>query len=82
VKDPDHGVRIQPVLVRIRCLAENGLTTLMVLHDFLSKRLVPLQDRPRLTWMYTGVNNIMRLHHRPGDIDEDLSHRIKAGWLK
>jgi hypothetical protein len=61
------------VLVRIRCLAENGLTTLMVLHDFLSKRLVPLQDRPRLTWMYTGVNDIMRLHHRPGSsLDEDL----------
>jgi hypothetical protein len=61
------------VLVRIRCLAENDLTTLMVLHDFLSKRLVPLQDRPRLTWMYTGVNDIMQLHHRPGSsLDEDL----------
>jgi hypothetical protein len=31
-----------PVLDRIQYLAENGLTSLMVLHDFLSKRLTPL----------------------------------------
>jgi hypothetical protein len=32
----------------------------MVLHDFLSKRLMPLQDRSHLpAWMYTGVNDIM-----------------------
>jgi hypothetical protein len=35
---------------------------LMVLHDFLSQHLAPLQDRShRPTWMYTGVNDIMRL---------------------
>jgi hypothetical protein len=39
----------------------------MVLHDFLSKHLVPLQDRShRLAWMYTGVNDIMRLDRGPG----------------
>jgi hypothetical protein len=31
-----------PVLDRIQYLAENGLTSLMVQHDFLSKRLAPL----------------------------------------
>jgi hypothetical protein len=31
-----------PVLDQIQYLAENGLTSLMVLHDFLSKRLAPL----------------------------------------
>jgi hypothetical protein len=46
----------------------------MVLHDFLSKCLTPLQDRPhRPTWMYTGVNDIMRLDYGPGSsLDEVL----------
>jgi hypothetical protein len=54
------------VLDRIQYLAENGLTLLMVLHDFLSKRLAPLQDQShRPAWMYTGVNDIMRLNRGP-----------------
>jgi hypothetical protein len=44
-KDPSLEPGFDPVLDRIQYLAENGLTSLMVLHDFLSKRLVPLQDR-------------------------------------
>jgi hypothetical protein len=55
------------VLERIQYLAENGLTSLMVLHDFLSKCLAPLQDwSHRPIWMYTRVNDIMRLDHGPG----------------
>jgi hypothetical protein len=39
----------------------------MVLHDFLSRRLTPLQDRAtRPAWMYTGVNDIMRLERGSG----------------
>jgi hypothetical protein len=61
------------VLDRIRHLAENGLTSLMVLHDFLSKHLTPLQDRPCPMWMYTGMNDIMRMDHELGSsLDEDL----------
>jgi hypothetical protein len=38
-----------------------------VLHDFLSKRLAPLQNRSHCpAWMYTGVNTIIRLDHGPG----------------
>jgi hypothetical protein len=45
----------------------------MVLHDFLSKCLTPLQDRPRPAWMYTGVNDIMWLDRRPrSSLDEVL----------
>jgi hypothetical protein len=45
----------------------------MVLHDFLSKRLAPLQDQPCTAWMYTGVNDIMRLDHTLGSsLDEVL----------
>jgi hypothetical protein len=41
-KDPGLEPSFNPVLDRIQYLAENGLTSLMVLHDFLSKRLTPL----------------------------------------
>jgi hypothetical protein len=61
------------VLDRIQYLVENGLTSLMVPHDFLSKRITPLQDRPRPAWMYTGVNDIMWLDHGLGSsLDEGL----------
>jgi hypothetical protein len=45
----------------------------MVLHDFRSKRLTLLQDWSGHTWMYTRVNDIMRLYRGPGSsLDEDL----------
>jgi hypothetical protein len=73
VKDPGLESGFNPVLDQIWYLAENGVTSLMVLHDFLSKRLAPLQDRSHPAWMYTGVNDIMRLDHGPGSsLDEDL----------
>jgi hypothetical protein len=51
-----------PVLDRIQYLVESDVTSLMVLHDFLSKRLTPLQDRAtRPAWMYTGER-----HHAAG----------------
>jgi hypothetical protein len=69
-----------PVLDRIQYLAENGLTSLMVLHDFLSKHLAPLQDRShRPAWMYTGVNDIMRLARGPGS---SLGDTLLAASLK
>jgi hypothetical protein len=42
VKDPGLGSSFDPVLDRIQYLAKNGLTPLMVLHDFLPRYLVPL----------------------------------------
>jgi hypothetical protein len=69
---PESG--FDPVLDRIQYLAHNGLTSLMVLHDFLSKRLTPLQDRSHHpAWMYTRVNDIMQLERRLGSsLDEAL----------
>jgi hypothetical protein len=46
------------MLGRIRILAESGLTTMMVLHDFVSKRIAPLQVRTHPAWLYTRVNNV------------------------
>jgi hypothetical protein len=69
-----------PVLDRIQYLAESGLTSLMVLHDFLSRRLAPLQDQAtRPAWMYTGVNDIMRLERGPGS---SLDGELLATCLK
>jgi hypothetical protein len=45
VRDPGLELGFNLVLDWIQYLAENGLTLLMVLHDFLSKCLAPLQDR-------------------------------------
>jgi hypothetical protein len=68
------------VLDRIQYLAENGQTLLMVLHNFLSKHLAPLQDRShRLAWMYTGVNDIMRLDRGSGS---SLGDTLLAASLK
>jgi hypothetical protein len=78
-----HGLEpgFDPVLDQIQYLAENGLTLLMVLHNFLSKCLVPLQDRSHHpAWMYTGVNDIMRLDCGPGSSQGDalLAASLKA----
>jgi hypothetical protein len=51
-----------------------------VLHDFLSKRLTPLQDRShRPAWMYTVVNDIMRLDRGLGS---SLGDTLLATSLK
>jgi hypothetical protein len=79
-KDPGLEPGFDPVLDRIQYLAENSLTSLMVLHNFLSKRLAPLQDRShRPAWMYTGVNDIMRLDCGPGS---SLGDALLAASLK
>jgi hypothetical protein len=68
------------VLDRIQYLAESGLTSLMVLHDFLSRRLAPLQDRAtHPAWMYTGMNDIMQLERGPGS---SLNGELLAACLK
>jgi hypothetical protein len=40
-QDPDLEPTYSPVLGRIWILAKSGLTPMMVLHDFMSKRIVP-----------------------------------------
>jgi hypothetical protein len=34
---------------------------MMVLHNYVSKRIAPLQEHTRPVWLYTGVNDITRL---------------------
>jgi hypothetical protein len=63
---------------RIRFLAENGLTSMLVLFDFLSKRVTPLQLRPCPAWMYTGENDATRPECGSGS---DLDPTVLAGML-
>jgi hypothetical protein len=65
-----HGARGD-----IRILPESGLTPMMVLHDYMSKRITPLQERTRLAWLYTGVNDVTWLER--GD-ESTLSEEVLA----
>ena len=63
--------RMCPVLNRIDDLHQAGLTSVMVVADYLRRRLVPLRERARFTWMYTGLNDITRTHIGvEGDLEE------------
>jgi hypothetical protein len=44
---PDMQQANRPMIRRIQFLAKNGLTSMMVLFDFLSKCIAPLQQRAR-----------------------------------
>jgi hypothetical protein len=55
-----------PVLGRIQILAEKGLTSMMVLHDYVSKCITPLQEHTCLAWLYTRVNDVTWLERGNG----------------
>jgi hypothetical protein len=44
----------KPMVERIRFLAGHGLSSMMVLPNFLLRRIAPLQARVRPAWQYTG----------------------------
>jgi hypothetical protein len=46
-QDPGLEPVFNPVLGMIRILAVGGLTSTMVLHDYVSKRIASLQERTR-----------------------------------
>jgi hypothetical protein len=56
----------EPVLHRIRELAVGGLTSMHVLGDFLKRRVMPLQGRPRLSCWFTGPSDIGRIQRGLG----------------
>jgi hypothetical protein len=55
-----------PVLNQIKELARDGLTSMMVLGNFLKHRIAPLQQRTRMACMYTGTNDCCRIARGPG----------------
>jgi hypothetical protein len=57
---------LRPVLDRVKNLSRGGLTSLMVLGDFLKRRIAPLLQRTRMACMYTGLNDCCRIARGPG----------------
>jgi hypothetical protein len=51
----------EPVIERVKHLTSHGLTSMMVLHDFLSRCITPLQDCAHPTWLYTREGDTTRL---------------------
>jgi hypothetical protein len=49
------------VLDRVKTLARGGLTSMMVLGNFLRRRIAPLQQRSRMASMFSGVNDCSRI---------------------
>ena len=63
---PSLPSEFDPVLRKIRTLAESGLTSLHVLGDFLKRRIAPLKKRPRPAWSFTGPQDCSRTHRVEG----------------
>ena len=61
---PSLPLAFDPVLSKIRTLAESGLTSLHVLGDFLKHRIAPLKQRPRPAWSFTWPHDCSRTPRR------------------
>jgi hypothetical protein len=61
---PSLPAELNLVLDRVKVLARGGLTSMMVLGDFLRRRIAPLQQRSRMACMFTGVNDCSRIERR------------------
>jgi hypothetical protein len=72
-------VAFGPVIERIKHLTSHGLSTMMVLHDFLLKRITALQDHTRLAWMYTGEGDTTQLERgRDSGLDPNVLGTLLA----
>jgi hypothetical protein len=69
------------VLGRIRILAKSRLTSMMVLHDYVSKLIVPLQERTLPAWLYTRVNDLTRLERGDGSALSEEALALVIGKL-
>jgi hypothetical protein len=63
---PSLAPEFEPVLDRIKELAAGGLTLMHVVGDFLKRRVMPLQGRPRLCCWFIGPSDIGRIQRGPG----------------
>ncbi|KAF0934141.1 hypothetical protein E2562_022827 [Oryza meyeriana var. granulata] len=59
---PEEDPRFDPVRHRITKRWAEGLSSTMVIGDFLWRRLVPLQECSRLAWLYTGDHEETQMH--------------------
>jgi hypothetical protein len=67
---PSLPVELDQVLDRVKTLARGGLTSMIVLGDFLRHHIAPIQQRSKMACMFTGVNDCSRI---VGGAGSDLS---------
>jgi hypothetical protein len=63
---PSMPEELVPVLNRVKELARGGLTSMMVLGDFLKRRIAPLQQLTRMAYMYKRSNDCCKIARGPG----------------
>jgi hypothetical protein len=56
----------EPMIERIKHLTSHGLMMMMVLHDFLSRLIAPLQDSACPAWLYPGEGDTTQSGFRFG----------------
>jgi hypothetical protein len=75
---PKLHVAFEPMIERIKHLTSHNLLAMMLLHDFLSRHITPLQDCAHQAWMYTGEGDATRLEC---DCDSDLDPDVLGALL-
>jgi hypothetical protein len=58
---PSLPAELDLVLDRVKTLERGGLTSMIVLGDFVRRRIAPLQQRSRMASMFTRVNDCSRI---------------------
>jgi hypothetical protein len=81
-QDPYLEPIFNPVLGRIRILAESGLTSMMVLHDYVLKHVTPLQERTRPAWLHNRVNDVTQLECGDGSTLGEEALALVMGKLR
>jgi hypothetical protein len=73
---PSLPAELDPVLGWVKVLARGGLTSTIVLGDFLRRRIAPLRQRSRMACMFTGVNDCSRIECRAGTDLSDVELEV------
>jgi hypothetical protein len=81
VEVPRLSVPFAPVVEQIKLLVDHGLTSMMVLFNFLSKCITPLQLRVHSMWQYTEESDTTQLERGRGsglssDVMSDLLGKL------
>jgi hypothetical protein len=70
---PKLHVAYEPMIEKIKHLMRHGMSVMMVLHDFLSRSIAPLQDCACPALMYTGEGDTTQQEHgRESDFTPDV----------
>ena len=72
---PEDKAQVKVLVERVVQLISDGVTGMDLLEVFLRRRIQPLQYRDHPMWMYSGTEDITRIH--PEEIDNAMLER----WL-